>query len=253
MKTLYESILGTTVTGKLAFAKEWMKIYFEEQKQKIFFQAEQMYDFDSNGGIKNKRDGYRDIPLEFHLDLEKPVPDYIKFSDKINELFICDIINRFNKKNLPSKLGGLEISSREIGSFGFAVSDYVGINDCKRIQKIDIDFIKDQSISNRSVFFEPGNYHNFLLKNCSLSLKDLKNINVKASYPIYLTIKKGSLSLLMMNALSKLKNSDQESIDKFINDAFSGFSKNLKSISVIGESQSAYANKTPRGSWSIEI
>lgn len=155
MKSLVESILGTTGAGKLAFAKEWMKEYFEEQKkQKLFvIQADQMYDFDSNGDIKNKRDGYKDIPLEFHLDLEKPVPDYIKFSDKINELIICDIINRFNKKNLPSKLGGLEISSREIGSFEFVVSDYVNINDCKRIQKIDIDFIRDKANSNRSAFF----------------------------------------------------------------------------------------------------
>lgn len=91
------------------------------------------------------------------------------------------------------------------------------------------------------------------MKNCSLSLKDLKNINVKASYPIYLIIKKGSISVLMMNALSKLKNSDQESIDRFINDTFSGFSKNLESIAVIGEAQSIYAGKTPRGSWIIEI
>jgi hypothetical protein len=206
MKTLKESILGSTNTGKKNFLRdkieEWcnkhLKIFKTSIKQKI--------KINNKLEIEDANDYGIDISASRNKESEKitEFPDYIKFGNIKGPFYIGDEINLLSQEQLPKSTYKYYIYTDNIKLKNITITTEKGIDflldgNCDlEIEKLNI--IIDNNRSNSSIF-EPS----ISAENTSIKIKDLKNINIEGEIG-YIYLEKTPASQQIKREISKYKN-----------------------------------------------
>lgn len=169
MKTLYESILGSTKSGKIQMIKDWC----EENITCIGMPG------DSSNPFKIDNDGkiipsYPGNPINLKYWNGKPIPSYIKFGDfGRGSFFSSDSLNELKSEQLPDNCAVFYISgkigtipSRRIkAQFGIDINEYH-----QKLNKIEPFEIECGSLNGRKPVID--------ISLTNVKLKDVLNITV---------------------------------------------------------------------------
>jgi hypothetical protein len=169
MKTLYESILGSTKSGKFQMIKDWC----DENITCIGMPGDDSnpYKIDDNGKIIPS---YPGNPINLKYWNGKSIPSYIKFGDfGRGNFFSSDALNELKSEQLPDNCSVIYISgkidtipSRRIkAQFGLSINEFH--QKLTNIEKLEIEC---STKNNRKPSID--------LTHTNVKLKDILNITV---------------------------------------------------------------------------
>lgn len=166
MKSLYESILGSTKSGKMQIIKDWC-----EENISTIISGDSKYEIDNDGKIIPN---YRGGSISLSNWNGKPIPSVIKFGDFGKGSFFSDIaLTGLKNEQLPDNCSTFYISgkietipSRKIKTqFGISLNEYP-----IRLKKIENLEIECSTLNGRRPIID--------LSYSSITLKDVLNITV---------------------------------------------------------------------------
>lgn len=171
MKSLYESILGSTKSGAYSLIQKWCD---EHLSRKSWDERETGYMITPDMRISNWTNGKSVNQLHVDSSYDERVPDYIKFSKELpGAFFVGQMLNNMKEDQLPKKTTQLYISgkTKNIPSFkmecthGFSVNDYA--QELEHINPIELEM------------HTVGHHKPIIgLDNTKIEMTDLKNIKV---------------------------------------------------------------------------
>ena len=169
MKTLYESILGSTKSGKIQMIKDWC----EENLTSISLPGDNSlpYKLDNNDKIIPS---YPGNPINLKYWNDKPIPSYIKFGDFGKGNFFSDTaLSELKNEQLPENCSVIYISGK-IGTipslkikaqFGLSLNEYP-----QMLNKIEPFEIECSSLNGRKPVID--------ISLSNVKLNDVLNITV---------------------------------------------------------------------------
>lgn len=206
MKTLYESILSSTNTGKTAINKEKIEKWIDANIP--YLNSE--YEINKDLQICSK------YSIRIPEGLTE-IPKYIKFGD-VNEIALnCDI-NILTKEQFPTNMNHFFISGRanniidinfplKINNrFSFSAFPHL----VKEIKNLEVEFPDTTSKHFKIIDLDTTN----------IEIKDIKNINAKNITHLY--IKDTPAAKKIMRNINKfIKDKDTDKMNDYLNDIFS--------------------------------
>lgn len=201
MKSLKESILSSTKTGKTVFAEK-MKEWARENIVTEFVLTP-------------------NISSELHSDLRlkndvKEIPEYVKF-DYVNQFFINNLINEITEKQFPKEINILKFHGnvKKLNvDFTLKVNKVISCTAysklLEKIEKFDIEFEKSNDVYN-------GNLD---LAFTSLDIDEIQKINVKNIKTLNILDTPAAKYLLRI-AKKFQKSKDVEGFNEYMNKTFS--------------------------------
>lgn len=216
MKTLYESILGSTKSGKIKLIKNWC----DENIITTILSREHPYEINSDDKIVPDYPGNQ---INLKSWDGKPVPSYIKFGDLGKSNFaISNMINGMKPEQLPENCSVFYISGevdtirpiRIKAQFGFAINFHRPL--LKKIEKLEIEC---NTKNNRKPIID--------LSNSKVNLENVLNITVIGDiYSLKLKKTPAAKELLKIFKKQELKSEpdlNRGFISKELNDMFKNF------------------------------
>lgn len=206
MKTLKESILSSTKTGKSAINREKIEKWID----------------DNIPYLKNAYEINNDLQICSNYFIRIPeglteIPKYIKFGD-VNEIALnCDV-NILTKEQFPTSMNSFLISGRANN-----------IIDIKFPLKINNRFLFSafphlvKEIKNLEVEFPDATSKHFKiidLDTTNIEIKDIKNINAKNITHLYIKDTPAAKKI-MRNVNKFIKDKDNDKMNDYLNDIFS--------------------------------
>jgi hypothetical protein len=196
MKSLYESILRSTNSGKAELVKKWCNEHFWQSPNDT-----PSYDIDSQGRVVNY--GKKNLALD---TITERIPDYIRFGEITQNVFFGQSLKYMTQEQMPPKIDGVAYIDGQIEtipSCKINVAHGVCINSypqkLKHIEPIEITCYTEKS-RGPILFFD----------NTGIELEDVRNIHVIGD--IYsLNIKKTPAAETLKKEIKKL---DKQSKDK---------------------------------------
>lgn len=212
MKTLYESILSSTNTGKTAINREKIEKWIDTNIPYL----KNAYEINKDLQICSKH--FISIPEGL-----TEIPKYIKFGD-INELVLnCDI-NILTKEQFPTSMNHFSISGRANNiidiNFPLKINTRLSFSAFPQLVK---------EIKNLEVEFpDTTNKHFIDLDNTNIEIKDIKNINAKNITNLYIRDTPAAKKI-MRNVNKFIKDKDNDKMNDYLNDIF-GHMPNIKLV-----------------------
>ena len=224
MKTLYESILGSTKAGKIQVIKDWC----EENLTGISLPGDdsKSYKIDNDGKIIPS---YPGNPINLKYWNGKPIPSCVKFGDfGKGNFFLSDALNELKSEQLPDNCAIFYISgkigtipSRRIkAQFGLYINEYP--QKLTNIEKLEIEC---SSKNNRKPIIDIS------LSNVKLS--DVLNITVIGD--IYnLKITKTPAAKELLKIFKKLESKSELDLNRgFVSEELNEMFKNFPELRYI--------------------
>jgi hypothetical protein len=209
MKSLYESILGSTKTGKTVFT----------EKMKEWARENIATEFCLTPNISSALNS--DLRLKSDV---KEIPEYVKF-DYVNQFFINNLINEITEKQFPKEINILKFHGnvKKLNvDFTLKVNKVISCTAysklLEKIEKFDIEFTNPNSI-------DSGNLD---LALTSLDIDEIQKINAKNIKNLNILDTPAAKYLLKI-AKKFQKSKDVEGFNEYINKTFS----NMQGLSVI--------------------
>lgn len=205
MKTLKESILGSTNTGKKNFLRDKIEQWCEKHLLIYKTAIRQKIKINNNLEIEDANNYGIDISASRNKASEqiKEFPDYIKFGKIKGPFYIGNEINLLSQEQLPKSTYKYYIYTDDIKLKNITLKTEKGIDfllDGNRDLEIEkLNIIIDDNESNS--IFEPS----ISAENTSLKIKDLKNINIEGQIG-YMYLEKTPASQQIKREISKYKN-----------------------------------------------
>lgn len=166
MKSLYESILGSTKSGKISMVKKWAEENLNFWRD---FNKEDEFLITGDGKIVNKP--RKNINMQL---VKERVPDYIQFGEITEGFFIGTALNLMKQEQLPPKVQQLYISGNTgtIPTFEMECTHGVSINEyAQNLKAIEPIYLKCEITQN-------GNHKPMLNFDLTqIKLDDIKNIH----------------------------------------------------------------------------
>jgi hypothetical protein len=206
MKTIYESILSSTKTGKTAITKEKIEKWID---------ANIPY-------LKNAYEINNDLQICSNYLIRIPeglteIPKYIKFGD-VNDIALnCDV-NILTKEQFPTSMNTFLISGRannvidikfplKINNrFSFSAFPHL----VKEIKNLEVEFPDTTSKHFKIIDLDTTN----------IEIKDIKNINAKNITNLYIKDTPAAKKI-MRNVNKFIKDKDNDKLNDYLNDIFS--------------------------------
>jgi hypothetical protein len=206
MKTIYESILSSTKTGKTAITKEKIEKWID---------ANIPY-------LKNAYEINNDLQICSNCLIRIPeglteIPKYIKFGD-VNDIALnCDV-NILTKEQFPTSMNTFLISGRannvidikfplKINNrFSFSAFPHL----VKEIKNLEVEFPDTTSKHFKIIDLDTTN----------IEIKDIKNINAKNITNLYIKDTPAAKKI-MRNVNKFIKDKDNDKLNDYLNDIFS--------------------------------
>ena len=240
MKSLYESILGSTKAGKIQVIKDWC----EENLTGISLPGDdsKSYKIDDNGKIIPS---YPGNPINLKYWNGKPIPSCVKFGDfGKGNFFSSDVLNELKSEQLPDNCSAFYISgkigtipSRRIkAQFGLSLNEYP--QKLTNIEKLEIEC---SSKNNRKPVID--------ISLSNVKLDDVLNITVIGD--IYnLKITKTPAAKELLKIFKKLESKSEPDlnrgfISKELNEMFKNFPE-LRYIEIGERTRLEHNPKTDR-------
>ena len=215
MKSIKESILSSTKTGKDALIKQWCDKYLQYWSP-INGDAPK-YSITKGGKITSPSGG-EDIIIS--SELKEKVPSYIKFDEIKGNFYIQTELGFFKQEQLPPYMERLFISNcKTIPSLKLKLDTHLSVNDLiekpgynklETIEPIEIEFTKKSK-------FEKPNIH---LENTNIDLKSL--LNIKTNYLYVLYIQNTPAAKEILKNIKKYKDSPDKQ-NEYLKDVFKNF------------------------------
>jgi hypothetical protein len=215
MRTLKESILSSTKTGKDLLIKQWCDKYLQYWSP---------LDGDTAKYLITK-DGKITVPPNSHditisSELKEKAPSYIKFDEIKGNFYISTELSFFKQEQLPPCMERLFITncktipSLKLKINTYLVADYTnkksGYNTLETIEPIEIEF-------NKNSRFEKPNIN---LNNTKVDLKSV--LNIKTNYLYSLDILRTPAADEILKNVKKLKG-DEKALQKYLGDICRNF------------------------------
>lgn len=211
MKSIYESILSSTHTGKEAAIKNWLDSYFKEQKE-LNQRSGYSYSLTDDNKITNHQGEFYSQPLVFLIN--KEMPKTIGFDKKIGDLDIGDIIHSLKPEQMPKQVYFLSLFCKKVPKLTIGINSVIKFVECSELNTINIDFNRERYKTEESPYC-------ISLFKCDFSPEEIKKLKVKTDGNIKITIFEGTLSKeIRKNIIKKLKTSEKEA-KNYINYIFS--------------------------------
>lgn len=169
MRTLKESILSSTNTGKEGKIKEWCEKHLSSYNYKI----------NSKGEIEDTNE--HGISINFHQD--KPIPSYIRFGKIEGDFYIGNEINSLSKEQFPKSMNTLALKGN-IDSLELKISEINTMYGIRCLSSSVQGYSKFKKGVKKIKIFVNSNKRSFIyskdidLEETDIKLKDLKNIEV---------------------------------------------------------------------------
>lgn len=233
MKTLYESILGSTKSGKMQVIKDWCEENIAAPYTYIITSDEKIIP------------GYPGNPINLKNWNGKPIPSCIKFGNfGKGNFFPEDALSELKSEQLPDNCSIFYISGK-IGTipplrikaqFGFSINDF-----CNKLTNIEKLEIECSSLNGRKPIID--------LSYTNVKLSDVMNIYVIGDiYKLNITKTPAAKELLkIFNKQEKISEIDLNRgfISKELNEIFKNFPE-LRFIQVSERKTIEYNQKTDR-------
>jgi hypothetical protein len=212
MKTLYESILSSTNTGKTAITKEKIEKWIDTNIPYL----------------KNAYEINKDLQICSKYSIRIPeglteIPKYIKFGDVKELVLNCDI-NILTEEQFPTNMNQFLISGRANNiidiNFPLKINTRLSFSAFPHLVK---------EIKNLEVEFpDTTNRHFIDLDTTNIEIKDIKNINAKNITNLYIRDTPAAKKI-MRNVNKFIKDKDNDKMNAYLNDIF-GHMPNIKNV-----------------------
>lgn len=212
MKTLYESILSSTNTGKTAINREKIEKWIDTNIPYL----------------KNAYEINKDLQICSKYSIRIPeglteIPKYIKFGDVKELVLNCDI-NILTEEQFPTSMNQFLISGRANNiidiNFPLKINTRLSFSAFPHLVK---------EIKNLEVEFpDTTNRHFIDLDNTNIEIKDIKNINAKNITNLYIRDTPAAKKI-MRNVNKFIKDKDNDKMNAYLNDIF-GHMPNIKIV-----------------------
>ena len=180
MKTLKESILSSTNTGKLGTVKNWCDKYIGEGRYTLTT--------DNKVGSEKNYGGLHIFPERIGNEL---IPEYIKFAEDISYLSMpSHAFNNLKKDQLPKEVGTLSIKMTDTHLKTFKINVKTAFRvqphnntQLKSFDDIYINFLPEKNYIETAVFLTNSNLKSDNLKKLHVTVEDgnPKNLNIQDS------------------------------------------------------------------------
>lgn len=218
MKTLYESILSSTNTGKTAINREKIEKWIDANIPNL----KNAYEINKDLQICSKH--FISIPEGL-----TEIPKYIKFGDVKELVLNCDI-NILTEEQFPTSMKHFYISGR--------VNNIININFPLKINtRLSVSAFPHlvKEIKNLEVEFPetPKKHFKIIdLDTTNIEIKDIKNINAKNITHLYIRDTPAAKKI-MRNVNKFIKDKDNDKMNDYLNDIFG----HMPNIEVVVTSQ----------------
>jgi hypothetical protein len=208
MKTLYESILSSTKTGKSAITKEKIEKWMDANIPYL----KNAYEINNDLQICSKKSIIK-IPEGI-----TEIPKYIKFGD-VDELALnCDV-NILTKEQFPTSMNTFLISGRANNvidiKFPLKINNRFSFSAFPHLVK---------EIKNLEVEFPELSSNIIDLSTTNIDIKDINNINSKNLMQLYITDTPAAKKII--GKVNKfIKDKDNDKMNDYLNDIFSHMPK----------------------------
>jgi hypothetical protein len=203
MKTLYESILSSTKTGKTAITKEKIEKWMDANIPYL----KNAYEINNDLQICSKKSIIR-IPEGI-----TEIPKYIKFGD-VDELALnCDV-NILTKEQFPTSMNTFLISGRANNvidiKFPLKINNRFSFSAFPHLVK---------EIKNLEVEFPELSSNIIDLSTTNIDIKDINNINSKNLIQLYITDTPAAKKII--GKVNKfIRDKDNDKMNAYLNDIF---------------------------------
>lgn len=215
MKSIKESILSSTKTGKDLLIKQWCEKYL--QYWCPLDGDTTKYLITKDGKITTPPDSSN---LTVSNTLKEKAPSYIKFDEIKGNFYIATEISFFKQEQLPPYMRKLFISNcKTIPSLKLKIDTHLSVNDSLNIKNYNkLETIEPIEIEfNKNSRFEKPNIN---LNNTKVDLKSV--LNIKTNYLYSLDILRTPAADEILKNVKKLKG-DEKALQRYLGDICRNF------------------------------
>lgn len=225
MKSLYESILSSTQSGKDSLIKKWIfdNLLNHEMHTYNMNSVDELFDITPDG-ISTKRKSNMCVDIDFNVKGE--IPKEIKFN-QIYDCFAFGKKKNITVKQLPKYAHKLYING-EIGtipSFKMEVSNALEIYGnstlLSNIEPIELNFVECKK-------FAPWDDRYIKLDNTHIKKKDMDNIKCTGASVVRLSIKNTNMQSEILKSIRNIKKGKhrgeyEDEINAYLTEYFKNF------------------------------